>query len=92
MIRAAIYTLLSILAITFIRMAVGIVMKAMGTALKEESPAAAGSASKDVPKSGTLKKCAVCGTYSPAASAPRLTSVPASIFVCSEKCASAYKA
>jgi hypothetical protein len=82
-VRAALYALISIFLITLVKLLAGIVMRALNDALN--SPASGQSASR-----GELKKCAVCGTYAPKATAPVLKGVDA--FVCSDACALKYRA
>lgn len=64
MLRALIYLIVSIVAITFIRGVIGIIMRGMGEALKEESqPPPRQTTASATPTQGELKPCAQCGTY-----------------------------
>ena len=85
MLRAVIYALISIFVISLVRLFAGIVMRGFSDALKEQT----GNVGEP-PKRGELKKCSVCGTYAPQAAAPVLKGVDA--FVCSDACASKYRA
>jgi hypothetical protein len=88
MLRTLLYTLLGIIGITFLKMVIGIIGKVFREAAGESarpSAASASSGSAKVPKGTELRKCAVCGTYSPAAGAPKVSGVDA--FVCSDACA-----
>jgi hypothetical protein len=82
--RAVIYALISIFLLTLVKLFAGIVMRALNDAL--QGP---GSGSKTA-KGGELKKCAVCGIYAPKATAPVLKG--SDEFVCSDACASKYRA
>lgn len=84
MVRAALYALISIFLITLVKLFAGIVMRALNDALN--GPGASGKTAKG----GELKKCAVCGTYAPKATAPVLKGTDA--FVCSDACALKYRA
>jgi hypothetical protein len=89
MVRAVLYILVSIFAITFIRMVTGLIMKGFGDLLKSEMQTpSAGSQRKPsgTPTSGELKPCARCGTYV-------LTTTPYTsradtglVYFCSEEC------
>lgn len=82
MLRTLLYTLLGIIGITFLKMVIGILGKAFREAGGEPH---ASAQSAEVPKGTELRKCSVCGTYSPAAGAPRVSGVDA--FFCSDACA-----
>jgi hypothetical protein len=91
MIRAVLYALISIVAITFIRMVVGIITRGFSDMMKEEGAAARNTASTsgkatDVPKAGVLKACATCGTYVVASQAVVATVKGEPAYYCSAKC------
>ena len=89
MIRAVLYALISIIAITFIRMVVGIITRGVSDAMKEQSAPNTASASgkvNDVPKSGVLKACANCGTYVVASQALTATLKGEPVYYCSARC------
>jgi hypothetical protein len=97
MIRAILYALISIVAITFVRMVVGIIMKGMGDLMREESASAAGAGAssssggtaagkKTMPTSGEFKACAQCGTYVLATSALTLAGRDGTRYYCSPTC------
>jgi hypothetical protein len=83
-VRAALYALISIFLLTLIKLFAGIVMRAVNDALQGPGTGAARG------KGGELKKCSICGTYAPKASAPVLKGTDA--FVCSDACAVKYRA
>jgi hypothetical protein len=87
MVRAVLYALLSIFLITIVRMFIGLIGKAMRDSLAES---AAGGRPGPGSTPGRLKKCAVCGTYAPAAAGVKIRDV--NDFVCSDSCASRYAA
>ncbi|MBI3207885.1 MAG: hypothetical protein HYZ37_03170 [Candidatus Solibacter usitatus] len=90
MMRALVYTIISIVAITFLRMVMGLITKGIGDLMKEETASTSGSASSrpaasgKTPTAGELKPCARCGTYVLASSA--ISSKDAKAFYCSEAC------
>ena len=90
MIRAVLYALISIVAITFIRMVVGIITRGFSDMMKEEGAArnTASTSGKgtDVPKAGVLKACATCGTYVVASQAVVATVKGEPAYYCSAKC------
>lgn len=65
MVRAVLYILVSIFAISFIRMVLGIIMKGFGDLLQSEvrPPTRQRPSSQEVPTTGELKPCGKCGTY-----------------------------
>jgi YHS domain-containing protein len=67
MLRGIIYLLISLLAITFIRMVIGILMKGASEMMRNGS--ASGTAGQtrgpSMPQGGTLKRDPICGTYVP---------------------------
>ena len=71
MFRAIIYLVLTLLIITFIRMVIGILMKGLGDAIRQEPPrtrAGAPRSGPEMPGGGDLKRDPVCGTFVPAVS------------------------
>jgi hypothetical protein len=91
MIRAVLYALISIVAITFVRMVIGIITRSFSQMMKEEGASARQTASSggkvnDVPKSGVLKACATCGTYVVASQALTETVRGEAAYYCSQKC------
>lgn len=85
MVRTVIGLLVGIFVLAVIRL----IVSTMGK-MFTEATASSGSSTQSVPKGGELKKCAVCGTYSPTALAPRVKG--AEVFVCSDACAQKYRA
>ena len=85
MVRFVIILLSSILAITFLRSVIGLIMKTFaeltGSSRAREQPR--GPA---VPASGELKKDPVCGTYVSTATAFQATDSGATVYFCSAEC------
>lgn len=90
MVRTVLYLLVGIFVISIVRLLVGTIGKALKDATGPEASSNRGEKPESVPRSGELKKCAVCGTYAPESSGPKLKSVP--VFLCSEECAAKYRA
>lgn len=91
MIRAILYALISIFAITFVRMVMGIIMKGFGDAVNENTPQAGRSSPRSsgkVPTSGELKGCKVCGTYVLASAAKTSVVEGQTFYYCSDDCKS----
>jgi YHS domain-containing protein len=95
MIRAFIYILISIFVITFVRMVIGIIMRGMGEALKEQSTA--GRPQPGPPPrppaatvGGELKRDPVCGTFVPATTTFRKTVNGQLQYFCSAECRDKY--
>jgi len=89
MFRVLLYALISIFAITFIRMVVGILTKGFADLLREESGSGrAGQSrpSQQVPTSGELKPCRQCGTYVVAGAAIQASVKGETVYFCSEEC------
>jgi hypothetical protein len=89
MVRAVLYILVSIFAITFIRMVTGLIMRGFGDLLKSEmGTPAAGPQRKPsgVPTSGELKPCARCGTYVLASTPYTSRAESGLVYFCSEDC------
>ncbi len=84
MIRGVLYILASIFLIAVVRMIIGALGK-----LFTETFGAGATASGTTPTGGELKKCSVCGTYSPAALGAK--SGGKDVFLCSEQCATKYR-
>ena len=86
------------LASIFVLSVVKLILSTMGRLFKEatEEPVSASSAgaagasgSSSAGKSRELKKCAVCGTYAPVQSAPRVKGTDS--FICSDACAANWR-
>ncbi len=93
MIRALLYALISIFAITFVRMVVGIIMKGFSDLMREETQAQSRPASPPpnpkvagVPTAGEFKPCKQCGTYVVASSAIKASLNGETFFFCSQDC------
>lgn len=85
MVRAVLYLLISIFLISLVKLFIGVIMRGFSNALNES----VGGDGAKTAAGGELKKCAVCGTYVPKATAPVLKGVDA--FVCSSDCAEKYR-
>lgn len=95
MIRAALIMLASIFILSVVRL----ILSTMGRLFKEATEDSASSATSAAagagkPSSGPgvgaeLKKCAVCGTYAPVQSAPKVKGTDA--FLCSDACAANWR-
>jgi hypothetical protein len=87
MFRALIYAIISIFAITFLRMVVGLITKGVGDLFKEEGSSAARPAGRPapphVPTTGEFKPCQACGTYVLTSAAIQ---VPGKGYFCSKDC------
>lgn len=87
MFRVLLYALISIFAITFIRMVVGILTKGFADLLRDETAdQSARKPSRQVPTSGELKPCRQCGTYVVAATAIQVSVHGETVYFCSEEC------
>ena len=97
MVRALVYAILSIFAITFLRMVVGVITKGMGDLFKEEQASqqqppkeSPGGASNrppvNVPTAGELKPCRTCGTYVLTSSALTTQQKGGTAYFCSKEC------
>ena len=86
MIRAVLYALITIVAITFLRMVMGIISKGFSDLVSSNPSGSGKSAKQDVPTTGTLKPCARCGTYVVASQALTVTSQGQTAYYCSQKC------
>jgi hypothetical protein len=93
-VRALIYALISIVAISFLRMVIGIITKGFSDLMKEEAEAsrpqqASASSSKSTkppPTRGELKACHACGTYVVASQALTASSKGETVYYCSQEC------
>jgi len=96
MVRALIYALISIVAISFLRMVIGIIGRGFSDLMKEETEASRGerqasSASGQAkapppPARGELKACRACGTYVVASRALTSAVKGETVYYCSEEC------
>ncbi|MCS7025421.1 MAG: hypothetical protein NZV14_11515 [Bryobacteraceae bacterium] len=89
MIRALLYAVLSIVAITVIRLVAGLVMKAVADSLRPQGSPPAGQRARRggaVPTSGELKPCQSCGAYVLASVAKTLQFGSSTAYFCSEDC------
>lgn len=91
MIRAALYALISIVAITFLRMVIGIITRGFTDLMKEEGAAATASKQQtrqqaSVPLRGELKACQQCGTYVVASGAIKDVARGETAYFCSQEC------
>lgn len=94
MLRGILYAIISIFAITFIRMVVGIITKGFSDLMKEETASSRTSASSagqpgqrpSMPTGGELKACKKCGTYVVASRALTGKAGGETVYFCSEEC------
>ena len=86
MVRTVIGLLLGIFVLAVVRL----IVSTMGKMFTEATAGSSSAGGQSIPKGGELKKCAVCGTYAPAALAPRVKGTE--IFLCSDACAQKYRA
>jgi hypothetical protein len=87
MVRAILYAVLSLFVIAFVRVAMQIIMKGFGDAIREENPAAESRpATGKTATSGELKGCKVCGTYVLASAAKTSADGGETLYYCSEEC------
>jgi len=86
MIKALLGILVSILAVTFLRAVMGLLVKGAKEALQpEETATTAGRGAP--PESGTrLRKCGACGTFAPETRMLRHSTREADVFYCSQEC------
>jgi YHS domain-containing protein len=96
MFRVIIYLLLTVAAITVLKGIVGIFLKGVAQAMKD-NPGAPGARSTNrgshqVPLTGELKKDPVCGTYIAAASSLKETVAGQTVHFCSAECRDKYVA
>jgi hypothetical protein len=85
MIRAFIYALVTIVAITFLRMVMGVISRGFSDLLKEETKKPETRAS-GVPTGGELKPCRKCGTYVVASAALKAEAGGETSYYCSDAC------
>jgi hypothetical protein len=83
MFRAILYSLIGIFVITLVRLFIGIISKAFRESLSEASGTGNASAT------GELRKCAVCGAYSPASAGMKVRE--GGPFLCSDACAGKWR-
>ncbi len=84
MIKALIGILVSILAVTFLRAVMSLLVKGAKEALQTDAPAASAGAP---PESGTrLRKCKTCGTFAPETRMLRHSTRETDVFYCSKDC------
>lgn len=92
MIKALLGILVSILAVTFLRAVMGLLVKGAKEALQPEEPATAAGRGAP-PASGTrLRKCGACGTFAPETRMLRHSTREADVFYCSKECEKQAKA
>jgi hypothetical protein len=85
MIKALIGILVSILAVTFLRAVMTLLVKGAKEAMQPDSPTA--SSGKAPPESGTrLRKCKTCGTFAPETRMLRHSTRETDVFYCSKDC------
>lgn len=94
MIRAILYLFIAIILITFLRSVIGLIAKAFGGLMAEESQrATAGRNPKPgSTTAGELKRDPVCGTYVPESVSVKQTIEGRVIHFCSEDCRRKYRA
>ncbi len=85
MIRAFVYALLGIVAITFLRLVVGVISRGFSDLLNEETKKPDARAS-GAPAGGELKPCRKCGTYVVASAARKAEVRGESSYFCSDAC------
>lgn len=91
MIRAVLYLVISILLITFLRVVIGMIMKAMREMTAESSsPASAPQPAPPRTVTGELKRDPVCGTFVPASSSFQKSLKGKSYCFCSAECRDKY--
>lgn len=84
MIKALIGILVSIIAVTFLRAVMTLLVKGAKEAMQPEAEKAAGNAP---PESGTrLRKCKTCGTFAPETRMLRHSTRETDVFYCSKDC------
>jgi YHS domain-containing protein len=88
--RALLYLVVALLAITFIRSVIGLIMKTMGELM---NPSSQSSTPPGPPPSqgGELKKDPVCGVYVSTATSVKKTVKGTVIHFCSEACRDKYR-
>ena len=88
MIRGLIFLLISIIAITFLRSVIGLIMRSMGDALQPQQPTETRAAASG----GELKRDPVCGTYVATAVSVKKTVGKEVLHFCSAACSDRYRA
>jgi hypothetical protein len=85
MIRALIGILVSILAVTFLRAVMTLLVKGAKEAMQPDAGSA--TAGNAPPESGTrLRKCKTCGTFAPETRMLRHSTRETDVFYCSKDC------
>ncbi len=85
MIRALLYSLIGLLALAFMRMAMGVIMKGAGD-LFNSPPEESAGATNMPPAGGELKRDPVCGTYVPATTKFTAQASGHAYYYCSKDC------
>jgi YHS domain-containing protein len=91
MIRTALYLLISIFLITFLRYVIGAILKGFSDLVEPKGPGRPEASARRTETSGELKKDPVCGTYVAAAASVKKTVRGEVIHFCSEACRDKYK-
>ena len=88
--KALLYLVITVLAITFIRSVIGLIMKTMGELM---NPSSQSSAQPGPPPSqgGELKKDPVCGTYVSTTASIARTVNGEVLYFCSKECSDKYR-
>lgn len=88
MVRAILYAIIGIFAITFIRMVIGIITRGFADLMGEETKASRQQASRNPPPPtrGELKACHNCGTYVVASQALTAPDKSGTLYFCSQEC------
>ncbi len=86
LVRLIVYALLAVLAISFVRGVVGIFTRAVGDAMKGNSPTKPDQAANAGPFSGELVKDPVCGTFVPIQSQYSISAGGQTYHFCSQAC------
>lgn len=92
MIRAALIMLASIFVISVVKLILSTMGRMFQEATQESATSTTATGAGTSPpggKSKELKKCAVCGTYAPVQSAPKVKGMDA--FICSDACAAQWR-
>ncbi|MGQ9635511.1 MAG: hypothetical protein ACUVXB_14855 [Bryobacteraceae bacterium] len=95
MIRAVLYLFIAIILITFLRSVIGLIGKAFGGLMADESKSAAagrGAKTGAAAPAGELKRDPVCGTYVPESTSVKQIIEGRVIHFCSEDCRRKYRA
>jgi YHS domain-containing protein len=87
MIRGILFLLIAIIAVTFLRMVIGLVMRSMSQALAPEKAEGRGREAIR----GELKRDPICGTYVAASASIKKTVGKEVVHFCSPTCRDRYK-